>query len=127
MNFITKELADKLQLEERSLEVSISGVMEGVIHSKRVVTVCIKSRFNNFREQVECVVLPTITQRLPQRVIPIQNVAIPKNIKLANPNFNIPATIDMLIGAKVFWKILCAGQIKQSKSQPILQKTHFDG
>jgi len=125
MNFITKELADKLQLEERSLAVSVSGVMEGVIHSRRAVTVCIKSRFNNFREKIECVVLPTITQRLPQRVIPIQNVAIPKNIKLADPNFNIPATIDMLIGAEVFWKILCAGQIKQSKSQPILQKTHF--
>jgi len=102
INFITKELADKLQLEERSLAVSVSGVMEGVIHSRRAVTVCIKSRFNNFREKIECVVLPTITQRLPQRVIPIQNVAIPKNIKLADPNFNIPATIDMLIGAEVF-------------------------
>jgi len=95
-----------LQLEKRSLEVSVSGVMERLIHSKRVVTVCIKSRFNNFREQVECIVLPTITQHLPQRVIPIQNVIIPKNIKLADPNFNIPAIIDMLIGAEILWNIM---------------------
>jgi len=71
MNFITKEMADNLQLEERSLEVSVSDVMERVIHSNRVVTIYIKLRFNNFRKQVECVVLPIITQRLSQRVIPI--------------------------------------------------------
>lgn len=31
----------------------------------------------------------------------------------------------MLIGAELFWRLICAGQIKQSKRQPIIQKTHF--
>jgi len=31
----------------------------------------------------------------------------------------------MLIGAELFWRIICAGQIRQSNNVPILQKTHF--
>ncbi|KAG5316089.1 RTXE polymerase, partial [Pseudoatta argentina] len=49
-----------------------------------------------------------------------------KHIKLADPNFNVPASIDMLIGAESFWRLICAGQIKQSKNQPTLQNTHFE-
>ena len=67
--------------------------------------------------------LPKITQQLPQHFISMQSVSVSKHIKL--PNFNVPANIDMLIGAKSFWRFICAGQIIQSKNQPTLQKTHF--
>jgi len=125
MNFITQEFASRLQLAERSLETSVSGVMEKIINVNQVVNVRIKSRFNNFQENIDCVVLSTITQQLPQRFLSIQSVTIPTNIKLADPNFNVPAGIDMLIGAELFWRIICSGQIRQSKNQPVLQKTHF--
>ncbi|EFN68088.1 hypothetical protein EAG_00355, partial [Camponotus floridanus] len=72
---------------------------------------------------VECIILPQITQQLPQALVFKQDIAIPKHIKLADPNFNIPSNIDMLIGAELFWKLICAGQIKSSRTQPILQKT----
>jgi len=52
-------------------------------------------------------------------------VTIPANIKLADPNFNVPACIDMLIGTELFWRIICSGQIRQSKNQSVLKKTHF--
>ncbi|KYN02138.1 hypothetical protein ALC62_07051 [Cyphomyrmex costatus] len=90
-----------------------------------MVSVCIKSRFNNFSERIECVVIPRITQPLPQQIVPSQSVIIPKNIKLADPNFRMPADIDMLVGAELFFRILCAGQIVQAKNKPILQKTQF--
>ncbi|XP_077266386.1 uncharacterized protein LOC143899738 [Temnothorax americanus] len=125
MNFITQEFADKLQLKERFLEMSVSGVMQGVFRAKSFVNIRVKSRFNNFSENIDCVILPKITQHLPQHSLSIQSFTIPKNIKLADPNFNVPSSIDMLIGAELFWRIICAGQIKQSKNLPILQKTHF--
>lgn len=125
MNFITQELANRLQLKERLLEISVAGVMEKIIWTNKLASVCVKSRFNNFHANIDCVILPKITQHLPQQFISIQNVTIPKNIKLADLNFNVPASIDMLIGAELFWKIICAGQIRQAKDQPTLQKTHF--
>ncbi|KYN08275.1 hypothetical protein ALC62_00745 [Cyphomyrmex costatus] len=125
MNFITQELVNKLKIEERPLEITASCVMEEMVHAKHVVSVCIKSHFNNFSKRIECVVIPRITQPLPQQIVPSQSVIIPKNIKLIDPNFRMPADIDMLVGDELFFRILCAGQIVQAKNKPILQKTQF--
>ena len=65
MNFITKKLANRLKLRERPLDVLVAGVMDEVIHGNQVVNLCVKSRFNNFSEKMDCVVLPKITQQLP--------------------------------------------------------------
>lgn len=86
----------------------------------------IKSRFNNFNETIECLIVPKITQQLPQNFISTRDITIPSNIKLADPNFNVPSNIDMLIGAELFWRLICTGQIRASRSQPTLQKTHLD-
>ncbi|XP_018378092.1 PREDICTED: uncharacterized protein LOC108770856 [Trachymyrmex cornetzi] len=125
MNFITEELANRLKLKGRPLDVAVAGVMDRVIRANKIVSLCVKSRFNNFCEKIDCIVLPKITQHLPQHFIPMQSVYIPKHIKLADPNFNVPASIDILIGAESFWRLICAGQIKQAKDQPTLQKTQF--
>jgi len=63
MNFIPQEFASRLQLAERSLDTSVSGVMEKIISANQVVNVRVKSRFNNFQENIDCVVL-SITQQL---------------------------------------------------------------
>ncbi|XP_024876689.1 uncharacterized protein LOC112457724, partial [Temnothorax curvispinosus] len=50
---------------------------------------------------------------------------LPRNIELADPNFNVSSDIDILVGAEVFWTLLCVGQIKASLNHPTLQKTRF--
>ncbi|KYN45269.1 hypothetical protein ALC56_00275 [Trachymyrmex septentrionalis] len=60
--------------------------MDGVIHANKEVSLCVKSRFNNFCEKMDCI------------VIPMQSISIPKRIKLADPDCNVPASIDILIG-----------------------------
>ncbi|XP_011858632.1 PREDICTED: uncharacterized protein LOC105556166, partial [Vollenhovia emeryi] len=125
INFISRDLANKLRLKEASINISISGVDQAAIQTKSMINVRVKSRFNNFCENIECIILPRITQPLPQRFISKPEIVVPDHIKLADPNFNVPADIDMLIGAELFWRLLCAGQIRTSRSQPILQKTHL--
>lgn len=120
LNFITQELANKLHLKERSVEISISGITHGNIQAQKIVNVRIKSRFNSFNESVQCIILPKIIQQLPQRYISRLNLTIPKHIKMADPNFNVPDKIDMLIGVDLFWRLICAGQIKASRTQPTL-------
>jgi len=50
---------------------------------------------------------------------------LPRNIKLADPKFYVSADIDILIGAEVFWDLLCVGQIRASCDHPLLQKTRL--
>jgi len=51
MNFVTQELVDKLCLNEQSINISISGVVQSTIQAKIMINVRIKSCFN-FSENV---------------------------------------------------------------------------
>ena len=54
------------------------------------------------------------------------HLEIPKNITLADPEFYNPSEIDLLIGVKLFYKLLCVGQISLEKHpNAVLQKTQF--
>lgn len=50
---------------------------------------------------------------------------IPANITLADASFAQPGPIDVLIGADLFWGLLCIGQIRLGSGLPVLQKTVF--
>ncbi|KYN30235.1 hypothetical protein ALC57_00303 [Trachymyrmex cornetzi] len=83
----------------------------------------IESRHTNFKVQIDCLVLPTITERLPQVKLNKENIKLPDDARIADPSFNKPGKIDLLIGAGLFWKLLCVGQIQGGRGNPTWQKT----
>lgn len=103
--------------------MSISGVAEGTLESKRIINVKFRSRVNAYHDTIDRIVLPKITQKLPQEFVSASEFKIPANISLADPNFNTPADIDLLIGAQSFWQLISVGQIRACKTHPTLQKT----
>ncbi|XP_030763137.1 uncharacterized protein LOC115887781 [Sitophilus oryzae] len=64
-----------------------------------------------------------ITSNLPEISFNSEALGIPKNISLADDNFNKPGPIDILLGASIFWKLICVGQILLSNTHAVLQKT----
>ena len=63
---------------------------------------------------------------MPSIEIDRSNLEIPKYITLADPEFYKPSEIDLLIGVKLFYKLLCVGQISLEKHpNAVLQKTRF--
>ncbi|XP_031348314.1 uncharacterized protein LOC116174518 [Photinus pyralis] len=123
-NFITIELANKLQLPSNYIDWTIIGINQNVSSANRIVNVTIKSKFNAFTTKIDCLSLAKITDRLPNIDIDRNIFQIPSGIKLADENFHKSLPVDILLGAEVFWTLLCVGQIK-IKNQPILQKTHL--
>jgi len=79
---------------------------------------------NTFSQYISCYVLHKIT-RVPQVFINMDNFKIPSNIRLADPHFQVPADVDILLGAETFWQLLCIGQICTHKNLPTLQKTQL--
>src|SRR5437588_10927641 len=53
------------------------------------------------------------------------NVKMPHNINLADPEFHKSQKVDMLIGAEIYFDLICIGQIKSTKDCPTLQKTQL--
>jgi len=50
---------------------------------------------------------------------------LPRNLELADPSFYKLAEIDILLGAEIFWDLLCVGQVQSSSKHPTLQKTRL--
>jgi len=48
---------------------------------------------------------------------------LPEDAKIADPLFDKPRKIDVLIGAGLFWNLLCVDQIQGGHGKPTWQKT----
>ncbi|KAG5335682.1 COX3 oxidase, partial [Acromyrmex charruanus] len=106
MNFITKELANRLKLRERPLDVSVAGVMDEIIHANKVVNLCIKSRFNRFSEKMDCahhaLISKNINERKKSLLITITFGIYFSLLQLID-NINSPFTIaDSIYGSTFF-------------------------
>ncbi|CAG9134116.1 unnamed protein product [Plutella xylostella] len=51
------------------------------------------------------------------------NLNIPPHIYLADPTFAIPSEVQMLLGADIFWDILCNNRVSLGKAKPTLVET----
>lgn len=122
-SFITTELCSRLNLQCKKINYAVSGINQAITNISHQTQVKIKSRYNAFKATLTCLVLTKITDNIPNSTIIMSNLNIPQTIKLADNCFNQSGNIDMLIGAEIFYSLLCGGQIKLAKNQPILQKT----
>jgi len=122
-HLVTEELALKLQLPRRQENRVINGVMQCTTDVRHSISLDIESHCTNFKTKLDCLVLPTITERLPQVQISKGTIVLPEDARIADPLFDKPGKIDVLIGAGLFWNLLCVGQIKGGHGKPTWQKT----
>lgn len=74
---------------------------------------------------LECLILSAITEQLPQSQIDVTRIVIPKNMHLADPMFDKHYTINILLGAGLYWKILVGTPKNRVPGQPVLQNTRL--
>lgn len=124
-NFITRELQSKLNLPVSKTNSIILGINQTQSNITLKTQVELRSRINAYKINTHCLVVPNITEQLPFASFPASSLQLPRNISLADPEFNVKGKIDLLIGASVFWQLLSIGQISLGNNLPILQKTRF--
>lgn len=119
---MTENLFNKLNLPHFNTERSIQGINNSISHVEKMCRVHIKSLHESYANDLICFVLPTITDNVPARQV---HVNIPSNIHLADPYFHLPATIDIIIGADVFWSLLGSNKILLGDGKPTLYQTRL--
>ncbi|XP_011169784.3 uncharacterized protein LOC105202802 [Solenopsis invicta] len=60
---------------------------------------------------------------MPTDQINTNELQIPEGIVLADPGFYETNKIDLLLGAEIFFDLMCIGRVKKSNGQPTWQKT----
>lgn len=72
-------------------------------------------------------IVPKIADQVPNETFPREEFTIPKNVKLADPQFNMPRPVDVILASGPTISSLAIGQILllSKRSKITLQKTSF--
>lgn len=120
-SFISLAVMRQLNLTSQPSNVNVIGI--GQVPLNQTTERCglqLQSEQTSFKVSMFCLVLPKISDNLPKVSFDSQILNLP-NVKLADPSFNKPSTIDMLIGADLFWELIGSKQISLGKNKPILR------
>lgn len=124
-NFITSDLCKRLGLQTTGTSLSVVGINQLSTQLNQRCSVHLQSVQCAFQTTVNCFLIPVISDLLPSTPVDCRNFKIPSHIKLADPHFSTPDRVDILLGASVFWDLLCVGQFRLGTNLPVLQKTKF--
>lgn len=125
-NFITERLATKLNLTlHKSANSTVGGLNSMETDIKCKVNTTVKSNCSDYKRKLDYLVVDNVANRLPVRYFDISNWSIPKNYQLADPDFNKPGPVDVLLGVEVFYKVLKNGTLCLGENLPDFCNTEF--
>ena len=126
-NIVTDRFANILKLPKTKCKISIGALNNLNTSSNYSVSITFKSIQSNFRKSLQFLTVPEITDLVPSEFLDKNELNLPKNIKLADPEFHKPGAIEMLIGAGPSLSLLCIGQtnLSQNTHDLFLQKTQL--
>ncbi|KAF2901852.1 hypothetical protein ILUMI_04338, partial [Ignelater luminosus] len=125
-HFLSTVAVKTLSLKPQGINMSIQGINQVTSHVHSRCSIKINSTVNNFTLRLTCLVVDKICNDLPSVFIDHDWSQLPNNIQLADPDFNKPGKVDLLIGTQLFWSLLTYGQIKLKNGFPVVQNTQLD-
>lgn len=120
---ITEKICKSLSLPNITVNESLMGVNSIISHVGKMCNVTIKSLNDEYSSTIPCFVVPTITGNVPSHNLDISNFNIPSNLCLADPQFYSPSSVDILLGADIFWDLLGTRKICLGNGTPVLFET----
>ncbi|XP_022829237.1 uncharacterized protein LOC111358355 [Spodoptera litura] len=123
-SFITETLRIKLGIPSYSTSLLVQGLNNQSSKITQRCDVTISSLTNSgYTTDVNCFIVPHITQLIPTSQINCNSFSIPARIHLADPSFSTPSEVQMLLGADIFWDVLLNNHIALGKNKPTLIET----
>ncbi|XP_066598921.1 uncharacterized protein [Prorops nasuta] len=115
-HFVTERFAKKLDLPMRPCTVTINSLGTNNSATKYSVNLTFKSNYSNFEKSLTFLTVPSIAESIPGQSFATDNLLIPKHLKLADTQFSISRSIDLLIGSGATVAMLGTGKINMSAS-----------
>ncbi|XP_055623266.1 uncharacterized protein LOC129766702 [Toxorhynchites rutilus septentrionalis] len=124
-NLMSEQLAQKLALNRKHDPLAFQGIGQSTANSKQSAMATIRSRCTDFVVDLKFHILPEFKPILPSNQVSIVNWNIPSHIQLADPQFFEPNQIDVIIGADIYFNLLCDGFVDLGPELPHLKETVF--
>lgn len=120
---VSQKVQQTLNLASQPSNVSIVGLSDTPIntHTKRCA-LHFQSLNDPFNVNMTCLVVPKIAEKLPKVSLDVSRYDLSK-FQLADPKFYEASSIDMLIGADLFWDLIGTHQHSLGPRDPILRSS----
>lgn len=96
----------RLNLKLGKTKISVLRVAGACNTILQTADITIKSLNSSYQTNILCYVTERPTSNVPINSFKIKRIEIPEDISLADPKFNINGSIDLILNARIFWKIL---------------------
>lgn len=123
-SFMAESLMIKLGLPYEHAKFSVAGISNSVSVVNKQCKASIQSRLNTYSKNLTFLVLPQVTT-LTNRIVDVGTLEIPSHIPLADPEFYSPSSLELLLGADIFWDLIGTKQVRLNNGLPVLQETKF--
>ncbi|KAK2575263.1 hypothetical protein KPH14_000959 [Odynerus spinipes] len=126
LSFVAEHLVRLLNLSRRSSSIEIVGIDgQRVTHTRGLATLSLHSNTRELTLNIDAHILTTLSTVLPSFVAIHQNWPHLKNLKLADPDFLTPRSIDIIVRANYYGQVIKPNIIKLSQDAPIAQLSIF--
>ncbi|XP_062542276.1 uncharacterized protein LOC134210250 [Armigeres subalbatus] len=123
-SFITKKLANTLNLRRAKADLAVFGIGESSKQIKRKLTATIKSRLSSYSTTLEFLILKRPTVCLPTTPVDTSTWKFPE-VPLADPKFHVPADIDLVVGGEICHELHTGSKISLGEGEPVFVETVF--
>ena len=127
-NFISLKLVKLLGIKREQTKVPVSCLSSfAPIYSKGRVEIELKSQYDpSYTLSVSAQILPTLIESLPNTFIELTCVdELKTQFDLADPKFNSPSEIDMILNASKFFEVLKSDRWYHPVDKLFISDTHF--
>ncbi|XP_075990172.1 uncharacterized protein LOC142985815 [Anticarsia gemmatalis] len=123
LNLITESAVQRLGLPRRNLNSTVSGIGSSATQSNGTVELHCESRFGDYQFTTQALVMPKLLNNLPNYSFEKQDWPHIQNINLADPQYNLSRSIDILLDAGVYADIIMSNILRGHIHAPIAQQT----
>ena len=124
-NLVTEAAVQKLQLKRKRNNTRVFGLGRNEVSTSRgFVDLCLQPK-NKAPIIIDASVLTKMTNDLPSRYINTDNWDTVKELQLADPDFNKPAQIDLIIGAGHYEDLMVGNNRLKNQTSPLLIGSHY--
>ncbi|GFY63122.1 integrase catalytic domain-containing protein [Trichonephila inaurata madagascariensis] len=129
-HFMTLQFASKLGLEKKKVNLTVSGLSENSINIKwKIKNAFISNKDSSYTSPLDFLMGSSITDFVPsnQPNFRIKKFNDTNRSFLADPTFEEPGKIDMIIGAELFYQIIKDGRAEKEiiLDKPLSKEEEF--
>lgn len=127
-HFLTRRACKRLGIRfyNDCTERSVNGIGNSSQTISGITNITLHSRYDKtFNLSIQPLVINTISGDLPSYEFDISSLNYLNNIQLADPLFQYPADVDILLGAEAFMEVLRPGRIIGPPGKPDVLESAF--